>query len=137
LQGNLVDALKVAMKKDKISKSKSPWDCMNIMDVYLRLGSKNDALDWLQEAVSRGFISYRLLQDRKYALVEREPRFYEIIETIKVSIGLGYPALSAIKPDIIMTSISPFGQTGPYKDFKIFRSGSLGYGWISLYLRRP
>ncbi len=92
LQGNLVDALKVAMKKDKITKSKSPWDCMNIMQVYLRMGNKTDALDWLQEAVSRGFISYRLLQDKKYALVEREPRFYEIIETIKVSVGLGYPA---------------------------------------------
>jgi peroxiredoxin/uncharacterized protein YutE (UPF0331/DUF86 family) len=91
LQGNLVDALKVAMKKDKITKSKSPWDCMNIMHVYLRMGNKNDALDWLQEAVSRGFISYRLLQDKKYALLEREKRFYEIIETIKVSVGLGYP----------------------------------------------
>ena len=92
LQGNLVDALKVAMKKDKITKSKSPWDCMNIMHVYLRMGNKNDALDWLQEAVSRGFISYRILQDKKYALVEREPRFYEIIETIKISVGLGYLA---------------------------------------------
>jgi peroxiredoxin len=92
LQGNLVEALKVARKKDKLAKSKSPWDCMNIMHVYLRMGSKNDALDWLQEAVSRGFISYRLLQDKKYALLEREKRFYEIIENIKLSIGLGYPA---------------------------------------------
>lgn len=92
MQGNLVEALKVAKKKDKIAKSKSPWDSMNIMDVYLRMGNKNDALDWLQEAVSRGFISYRLLQDKKYKLLVKEKRFYEIIETIKVSIGLGYPA---------------------------------------------
>ncbi len=91
LQGNLAAALKVAMKKYKIAKKKSPWDCMNIMHVYLRMGSKNDALDWLQEAVSRGFISYRLLQDKKYALLEREKRFYEIIENIKLSVGLGYP----------------------------------------------
>ena len=34
------------------------------------------------------------------------------------SLGLGYPALSQINPGIIMTSISPFGQTGPYKDWK-------------------
>lgn len=91
-QGKLVDALKTAMKKDKIAKSKSPWDCMNIMHVYLRMGSKNDALDWLQEAVRRGFISYRLLLDKKYKLLERDKRFYQIIENIKVSIGLGYPA---------------------------------------------
>jgi peroxiredoxin len=92
LQGNLVDALKAAREKDKLAKSKSPWDCMNIMHVYLRMGSKDDALDWLQEAVSRGFISYRLLQDKKYLLLHQEPRFYQIIENIKLSIGLGYPA---------------------------------------------
>jgi crotonobetainyl-CoA:carnitine CoA-transferase CaiB-like acyl-CoA transferase len=33
------------------------------------------------------------------------------------SIGLGYAALSGVNPDIIMTSISPFGQSGPYRDF--------------------
>ena len=33
-------------------------------------------------------------------------------------IGLGYPALKKINPKLIMTSITPFGQTGPYKDFK-------------------
>lgn len=92
LQGNLVEALKVAREKDRIAKSKSPWDCMNIMHVYLRMGSKNEALDWLQEAVTRGFISYRLLQDEKYAMLQQEKRFYQIIESIKVSIGLGYPA---------------------------------------------
>ena len=91
-KGNLTEALKVAIKKDKISKSKSPWDCMNIVHVYLRMGSKTDALDWLQEAVTRGFISYRLLQDKKYDLLKQEQRFYQIIETIKLSIGLGYPA---------------------------------------------
>lgn len=33
-------------------------------------------------------------------------------------IGLGYATLAKIKPDIIMVSISPFGQTGPYRDLK-------------------
>jgi benzylsuccinate CoA-transferase BbsE subunit len=33
-------------------------------------------------------------------------------------LGLGYAALCEANPDIIMTSISPFGQTGPYKDWK-------------------
>jgi len=33
-------------------------------------------------------------------------------------LGLGYPALSQINPRIIMTSITPFGQTGPYRDYK-------------------
>ncbi len=33
-------------------------------------------------------------------------------------LGLGYPALSAIRPNLVMTSITPFGQNGPYKDYK-------------------
>lgn len=32
--------------------------------------------------------------------------------------GLGYEALSRINPAIVMTSISPFGQSGPYAHFK-------------------
>ena len=33
-------------------------------------------------------------------------------------LGLGYLALSQVNPRIIITSITPFGQTGPYKDYK-------------------
>jgi crotonobetainyl-CoA:carnitine CoA-transferase CaiB-like acyl-CoA transferase len=34
------------------------------------------------------------------------------------ALGIGYAALSARNPRLIMTSITPFGQTGPYKDYK-------------------
>jgi crotonobetainyl-CoA:carnitine CoA-transferase CaiB-like acyl-CoA transferase len=34
------------------------------------------------------------------------------------SLGLGYSVLKKLNPRLIMTSITPFGQTGPYKDFK-------------------
>ena len=34
------------------------------------------------------------------------------------SLGLGYDSLCQIKPDIIMTSVTPFGQTGPYAHYK-------------------
>jgi len=33
-------------------------------------------------------------------------------------LGLGYSHLEKIRPGIIMVSITPFGQTGPYKDYK-------------------
>jgi len=33
-------------------------------------------------------------------------------------LGLGYEALSNINPGLIVTSITPFGQTGPYRDMK-------------------
>lgn len=33
-------------------------------------------------------------------------------------LGLGYSELEKLNPAVIMVSISPFGQTGPYKDYK-------------------
>ena len=34
------------------------------------------------------------------------------------SIGLGYEALKEINPGIVVASVTPFGQTGPWKDYK-------------------
>ena len=34
------------------------------------------------------------------------------------TLNLGYQSLAAINPGLIMISITPFGQTGPYRDFK-------------------
>lgn len=34
------------------------------------------------------------------------------------SLGLGYESLKAVNPDVVLTSISNFGQTGPYRDYK-------------------
>ena len=45
-----------------------------------------------------------------------------LIETFPVGhlekLGLDYHSLCKINPRIIVTSITPFGQTGPYKDYK-------------------
>ena len=34
------------------------------------------------------------------------------------ALGLGYEALSALNPSLIMTSVTHFGQTGPYRHWK-------------------
>ena len=45
-----------------------------------------------------------------------------IVETFQPgymdSIGIGYSTLREINPGLIMTSITPFGQTGPYREYK-------------------
>lgn len=55
------------------------------------------------------------------------PEFDVVIENFRPGTlerwGLGYEALSKIKPDLILTRISGYGQTGPY-------SGKPGYGVI-------
>ncbi len=33
-------------------------------------------------------------------------------------LGLDYDSLSRLNPSLVMTSITPFGQTGPYRDYK-------------------
>ncbi|MEE8471140.1 MAG: CoA transferase, partial [Dehalococcoidia bacterium] len=37
---------------------------------------------------------------------------------VMLGLGLDYPALEKINPGLVMVSISSFGQTGPYRDFK-------------------
>jgi len=47
--------------------------------------------------------------------------------------GLGYEDLSKINPGVVMTSITPYGQTGPYRDFHaadIVCWASSGYMWL-------
>lgn len=49
-------------------------------------------------------------------------------------ISLGYGALEKINPRIILVSITPFGQTGPYKDYKApdivaWAMGGAMYAW--------
>lgn len=40
---------------------------------------------------------------------------------VMVNLGLDYPKLKQLKPDIIMISMSGYGQTGPYRNY-------IGYG---------
>jgi crotonobetainyl-CoA:carnitine CoA-transferase CaiB-like acyl-CoA transferase len=53
----------------------------------------------------------RLAQKADFVLESFDPGYMDKLE-------LGYSDLSQINPGIIMASISSFGQTGPYKDFK-------------------
>jgi crotonobetainyl-CoA:carnitine CoA-transferase CaiB-like acyl-CoA transferase len=60
-------------------------------------------------------------------------------------LGLGYEQLRQINTRLVMTSITPFGQTGPYRDFKcyplnLFHAGGEGYltpGWGGYEPDRP
>jgi len=49
-------------------------------------------------------------------------------------LGLGYEALAQLNPRLIMTSITPFGQTGPHRDYKAYPLNcihSCGEGYVT------
>ncbi len=53
----------------------------------------------------------RLAEDADIVLETFRPGYLD-------SLGLGYAGLSAIAPGLVLTSITPFGQTGPYAHWK-------------------
>ena len=76
--------------------------------LYLNTSKKGITLDLKTEA-GKGIL--RQLVAWTDVLVENfEPR-------VMPGLGLDYDALAAINPGLVMTSISNFGQTGPYRDF--------------------
>ncbi len=65
----------------------------------------------LDIASNDGWAIFLKLIERADIVIESFPAGY------MQQIGLDYIVLKAINPRIIMTSITPFGQTGPYKDY--------------------
>jgi len=53
----------------------------------------------------------RLVKDADFVIESFPPGYMD-------GLGLGYSALEKLNPGLIMVSITPFGQTGPYKDYK-------------------
>lgn len=48
------------------------------------------------------------------------------------NLGLGYKSMSEINPGLIMASITPFGQTGPYKTYKATDLVAMALGGIMI-----
>jgi CoA:oxalate CoA-transferase len=80
----------------------------------------------LDPAAHQGRELFRKLVKNCNIVIEDNPPGY--MDSLK----LGYQDLQAIQPGIIMTSITPFGQTGPYAQYKayplnVFHSSGIGH----------
>jgi len=53
------------------------------------------------------------------------------------SLGLSYEALKKVNPNIIMLSISNFGQSGPYRDYKAYSATLSAVGGASYITGKP
>ncbi len=86
------DALNIIVEQEKNSKRKSPWNCIEIADLYLKMNNSDKSLEWLQEAVNRGFIDYHTLESDDFKLIKGDERFANLITKIKDNLGIGKPA---------------------------------------------
>jgi crotonobetainyl-CoA:carnitine CoA-transferase CaiB-like acyl-CoA transferase len=68
-----------------------------------------------------------LIKESDILLENNSPRLMEELD-------LTYEVLEKVNPGLIMTSITPFGQSGPYRDYKAYELTTYqgcGYGYIS------
>ena len=80
-------------------------------------------LHWFAYNLNKRGITLDIEKEEGKALFKRlVEKANFVIESFPVGtlegLGLGYEALRTINPRIILTSITPFGQTGPYKDYQ-------------------
>ena len=89
--------------------------------LYLNTGKKSVTLNLKTEA---GKNILRQLVSEADVLVEN------FRPTVMQGLGLDYETLSAINLGLVMTSISNFGQTGPYRDFEAREIGLYALGGL-------
>lgn len=77
---------------------------------------------WAMNTSKRGVTLDIEKADGKALFLEMVKKADFVIESFPLAymdrLGLGYKDLEKVNPGIIMVSITPFGQFGPYKDFK-------------------
>ena len=77
--------------------------------LYLNTGKKSITLDL---KTASGVETFKKLAAKADVLVE------DLAPGSMADMGLGYDTLEGINPGLVMTSITGFGQTGPYRDYK-------------------
>ena len=93
------------------------------LHLYLNSSKKSLTLDIRTETGKKIF--RELLAWAEIVVENFHPR-------VMPGLGLDYDSLSALKPSLVMTSISNFGQTGPYRDnlakeISLYAAGGLMY----------
>ena len=77
--------------------------------LYLNTGKKSITLDIAQQT---GALIFRRLVEEAEVVVE------SFAPGHLTELGLGYGSLARLKPRLVMTSVTPFGQDGPYAGYK-------------------
>jgi len=110
--GRPKDALPVAIRRVQKAERKSPWHCIAVMEICLKLHDMDGAFAWLNRAVERGFLDYSELEGKEYSALRKDPRFPPIVRTIQERIGIGRPAKDFTCVSLSGEKISLAGQKG-------------------------
>ncbi len=87
---NFKEALETALQRDKIAERKSPWNCISIVEAYIKLNDKQKALEWLEKAViERKFIYADYLDSENYTILNKEKKYRDLLKIIEKNIGIG------------------------------------------------
>jgi crotonobetainyl-CoA:carnitine CoA-transferase CaiB-like acyl-CoA transferase len=116
-------------------------------DDLRRLGRQADGVSlwWLSDARNKKSITCNLREPEGQALVRRLCRGADVVtENFRPGTlerwGLGYEALRAENPGLVMVRISAFGQTGPHRErpgFGRIAAAVGGISYLSGYPDRP
>ena len=116
-------------------------------DDLRRLGRQADGVSlwWLSDARNKKSITCNLRDPAGQALIRRLCREVDVVaENFRPGTlerwGLGYEALRAENPGLVMVRISAFGQTGPYRErpgFGRIAAAVGGISYLSGYPDRP
>lgn len=79
--------------------------------LFLHLNTNKQSVTLDIENVGARELLKRLLAESDIVIESFKPGKLE-------SLRLGFDALKELRPNIVMTSITPFGQTGPHKDYE-------------------
>ncbi len=77
--------------------------------LHLNAGKRSLTLDVVEE---EGREVLKRLAAKAHIIIETSP------PGMMASMGLGFDSLMGVNPSLVMTSITPFGQTGPYRNFR-------------------
>jgi crotonobetainyl-CoA:carnitine CoA-transferase CaiB-like acyl-CoA transferase len=116
-------------------------------DDLRRLGRQADGVSlwWLSDARNKKSVTCNLRDPDGQALIRRLCRGVDVVaENFRPGTlerwGLGYEALRAENPGLVMVRISAFGQTGPYRErpgFGRIAAAVGGISYLSGYPDRP
>ena len=98
--------------------------------LFLYLNTNKLSITLNVEAATGAKILKELLKESDVFIEDNPPAIME-------RLGLDYPNLQKVNPGIIMVSITPFGQSGPYRDYKGYAINCSALGGQSVCAGEP